>query len=235
MTKQADLAEKQAAEAEDMVRDFQRRLRELSPSKELNRYQLMDDISKYQDRIRQYGLEEELNRVMLDTLNKQIGEAKKRADVQIAQDPVLKDLEKMLVISQERVAAAEKVVAAGQASQNALQDAMEKLTRANIELAQRREQIGASAGAERINDLLKQIDDISLRSTQNEIQAERLQDQITQSTKWLDQSMDYEILMMRLEQAREKLRGSLRRADFFRDYHPEPPVVETIGAELKGR
>ncbi len=231
MAKRANLIQKQAADAEELVRMIQARLQELSPSKELNRYPLMDEISNCRDQIRKNQLEDELNRAMADNLNQQMDEAKKKADIQMAGDSVLKDLETMLVISKERVDAAKQLVASGQASQNALQDAMEKLTRANIELAQRREQIGVSAGAERINELLKRMSDISLQTTRSRIQLERLNQRIAEAEKQLDKSVDYEMLSMRLELAKEKLRESLRRAESMKDNHPEPPLVTPIGAD----
>lgn len=231
MAKRANLIQKQAADAEELVRMIQARLQELSPSKELNRYPLMDEISNCRDQIRKNQLEDELNRAMADNLNQQMEEAKKKADIQMAGDSVLKDLETMLVISKERVDAAKQLVASGQASQNALQDAMEKLTRANIELAQRREQIGVSAGAERINELLKRMSDISLQTTRSRIQLERLNQRIAEAEKQLDKSVDYEMLSMRLELAKEKLRESLRRAESIRDNQPEPPLVTPIGAD----
>jgi chromosome segregation ATPase len=137
----------------------------------------------------------------------------------------------MIAISKERVEAAKQMVAAGQANQNSLQDAMEKLTRANIELAQRREQIGVSAGAERINELLKRMSDISLQATKGQIQLDRLNQRIKEAEKQLDKSVDYELLSMRLELAKEKLRESLRRAESMKDYQPEPPLVTPIGAD----
>ena len=231
MTKRADLAEKQAKDAEAQVRKLQAQMQELSSSKDLNRFQLMDEISTCRDQIRKNQLDDELNRAMVDNLNQQIEEAKKKAEVQMVQDPVMKDLETMLAISKERVDAAKQLVAAGQANQNALQDAMEKLTRANIELAQRKEQIGASAGAERINELLKRMSDISLQTTRSRIQLERLNQRIAEAEKQLDKSVDYEMLSMRLELAKEKLRESLWRAESMKDNHPEPPLVTTIGAD----
>ncbi len=230
MTKRADLAEKQAADAEHQVRALQDKLQNLSPSKELHRESLMEEISTCRDQIRRNQLEDELNRAMADNFNQQMEEAKKKAQMQVAEDPVLRDLEKMLALSKERVDVAEKLIASGQASQNALQDAMEKLTRANIELAQRREQIGVSAGAERINELLKRMSDISLQATKGQIQLDRLKQRIMEAEKQLDKSVDYEMLSMRLELAKEKLRESLRRAETIRDFQPESPVVETIGA-----
>jgi hypothetical protein len=231
MTKRADLVQRQAEDAEQLVRKLQANLQELSPSKELHRESLMEEISTCRDQIRRNQLEDELNRAMADNLNQQMEEAKKKADIQMAGDPVLKDLESMIAISKERVEAAKQMVAAGQANQNSLQDAMEKLTRANIELAQRREQIGVSAGAERINELLKRMSDISLQATKGQIQLDRLNQRIKEAEKQLDKSVDYEMLSMRLELAKEKLRESLRRAESMKDNHPEPPLVTPIGAD----
>jgi hypothetical protein len=231
MTKRADLVQRQAEEAEQLVRKLQASLQELSPSRELHRESLMEEISTCRDQIRRNQLEDELNRAMADNFNQQMEEAKKKADIQMAGDPVLKDLESMIAISKERVEAAKQMVAAGQANQNSLQDAMEKLTRANIELAQRREQIGVSAGAERINELLKRMSDISLQATKGQIQLDRLNQRIKEAEKQLDKSVDYELLSMRLELAKEKLRESLRRAESMKDYQPEPPLVTPIGAD----
>jgi hypothetical protein len=231
MTKRADQVQRQAADAEMQVRKLQANLQELSPSKELHRESLMEEISTCRDQIRRNQLDDELNRAMADNLSQQMEEAKKKADIQMAGDPVLKDLETMLVISKERVDAAKQLVTAGQANQASLQDAMEKLTRANIELSQRREQIGISAGTERINELLKRMSDISLQMTKYRIQLDRLNQRILEAENQLDKSVDYEMLSMRLELAKEKLRESLRRAESIRDSQPEPPVITPIGAD----
>lgn len=230
IAKRMDQVERQAAEAEVEVRKLQEQLRELSSSKALNRDPLMEEISRSEEQIRKFKMEKELNGIQMDRLYQQIEEAKKNTVNQISGDAVLRDLEKMLKIAEERVAVAEKMVAAGQANQNAVQDAMEKLMRANIELAQRRELLGASAGTERINDLLKRISELSLREAQNEIQLKHLNDRIAQSRLWLNQSVDYEILNLRLDLAREKLREALRRAASIRNFQPEPPTVEALGA-----
>ena len=116
MTKRADLAQKQAADAEEMVRDFQRRLQGVVALEGIEPVSINGrnlEISRPDPQVQHGGRVESRD---AGQLNKQIEEAKKRPDVQIAEDPVLKDLETMLVISQERVAAAEKLVAAGQAS-----------------------------------------------------------------------------------------------------------------------
>lgn len=230
MIKRADLARKQADMAENEVRQLQETLRDLSPLGELHRDQMMVEISGNQEKMRQIQLENELNRVMEDNLEQQIKEARTKAEQQIAEDPVMKDLQKLLDISRQRVDATEKMMAAGQSGQNALQDAMEKLTRANIELAQRKEVLGSYVGVQQINDLLQRLNEISVRKVQSEIQLTRLEERIRELRGNLEKAVDCEILSMRLDLAREKLSGALRRADALRDFQPEPPVVETIGA-----
>lgn len=231
MIRRIDLAQKQATIAENEVRQLQETLRDLSSSGELRRDQIMIEISGNQEKMRQIRLDNELNRVMEDNLNLQIEEARKKADQQIAGDPVLKDLQKLLDISRQRVDATEKMMAAGQSGQNALQDAMEKLARANIELAQRKEVLGAYVGVEQINDLLQRLNDISLRKVQSEIQLTQLEQRIRELRGNLEKAVDSEILSLRLDLAREKLSGALRRADYLRDFQPEPPIVEAIGAD----
>ncbi len=231
ITKRADLARNQAAMAENEVRQLQETLRDLSPLGELHRDQILVEISRNQEKIRQIRLDRELNAVMVVNLNQQIKEARDKAERQIAEDPVMKDLQKLLDISRQRVDATEKMMAAGQAGQSTLQDAMEKLARANIELAQRKEVLGAYVGVQQINDLLQRLNEISLRSVQSEIQLTQLDLRIRELRDTLEKAVDYEILSLRLDLAREKLGGALRRADTLSDFQPEPPVVEAIGAD----
>jgi hypothetical protein len=75
------------------------------------------------------------------------------------------------------------------------------------------------------------MSDISLQATKGQIQLQRLKERILEATTQLDKSVDFEMLGMRLELAKEKLRESLRRAESMKDNHPEPPLVTPIGAD----
>ena len=119
-------------------------------------------------------------------IDEQIMRIKKEIDQKIQDDQVSEELRKILDLQVQYLEEIKKLTDVGRASNNEVADAEEKLARARIELARRREQIGASAGTDQLakfsNELAMQAIDMAEKKAMLEIvsnQLDRTEQQLT--------------------------------------------------------
>ena len=80
-----------------------------------------------------------------------------------ANDVVIGELEIIVEISRKRAKTVEKLVEAGKTSADKLENAVEKLARARIELAEQSRRISDSAGGGQLNDFNKDLADLAIQ------------------------------------------------------------------------
>lgn len=181
------------------------------------------------------NLEMELARLQsrMPAIEDQIMRISMEVDEKVRRDEVSEELRKILDMQVKYLEGVKKLVDDGGVSNSELADAEEKIARAKIELARRREQIGSSAGADQLakfsNELATLAIDMAEKKAVLKIvsnQFNRIEQQLTAST-----ALDPKVSQIRL--AVRALEIADRRINELNTLalNVQPPTVSVLGAE----
>jgi chromosome segregation ATPase len=166
-------------------------------------------------------------------IDEQIMRIKKEIDQKIQDDQVSEELRKILALQVQYLEEIKKLTDVGRASNNEVADAEEKLARARIELARRREQIGASAGTDQLakfsNELAMQAIDMAEKKAMLEIvsnQLDRTEQQLTAGDISDPQISRIRMAMQALEVAERRVNELNARL-----VNLQLPTVSVLGGE----
>jgi hypothetical protein len=194
---------------------------------------LLDEKSNLQ--AENQNLEMELARMQsrMPAIEEQIVRIKHEIDRRIQHDQVSEELRSILDMQVKYLEGVKKLVDAGTVSSTELADAEEKLARAKIDLAMRREQIGSSAGADQLakfsSELATLAIDMAEKKAMLEIvsnQLNRIEQQLTASTI-LDPQVSQIRLAIRALEITERRISELNTLAL----NVQPPTVSVLGAE----
>lgn len=202
---QLDFAVRDVQRAEAELRNLQRTLRNILGTYNLERQAILDDTSRSRRELRDTEMELETNEAFVQATSKRIAETEKKMMDKLANDPVLSELQKIIKIHEERIT---KLGNKG-APEPETSEARENLLRARIELAEHREEIRQSAGAELINSLRNQISEVTIQRAQALMRMENFQKQLQEAEHLLEKADDYELVSLKLEIAKQTLEESL--------------------------
>ena len=202
-------ASENTIKAEVELRSLQSRLRDISGSFNLDRKAILENIANLQNELG--GIEKRMKEAdfMVNELSRQIAEASAKIDSALYNDVVLKELETILSSQQKSFDSVNKLVETGAANSSQLFEAEEKLARAKIDIAQRKELIRKSAGGEKIEMLNQRIDDISMRKQQDMIVRETIDQQLGLAQNLLGRVDEYEIVGLKTDVAKEAYQRSI--------------------------
>jgi len=134
------------------------------------------------------NLEMELARAQgrIPAIDVQIIRIKKEIEEKVQNDQISRELRKILDLQIRHLESVKRLAESGRAQPGQVADAEEKVARANIELAKRRDQIGASAGSELLiqftNELATMAIDMAEKKAMLEVvkkQLDQMQQQLT--------------------------------------------------------
>jgi hypothetical protein len=202
-------AEEEAGRTESDLRSELERLREISASRALDRDEILHDIRRLRDSIERMELEQVSEEVTAEATLKRIAEIKDKAEAQIAEDAVTRELQRMLELNIEHLQNARKLVQTGVTSTAELADAEEKLARAKIELARRREELSRTAGGNLLESLNKKLADYSIKTAADKAYLGTYEERLREAEALLNKSGDYELISLRADIAKENLREVL--------------------------
>jgi hypothetical protein len=234
LTRQENAANSEAKRAEDILANYQQELRKLAGSRNLSRAVILTRCDILREKLESAQMELASNELMLKSISEQIAQTKDKLEAQIKEDSVTAELEKMLKILTEQCALAQKLQTEGRASSAEVADVAEKLARARIELAQRREQLNKAAGGDKISVLNNNLADLSLRVTQADAQRKRLDQQLTEAEDLLFSKADtYELLSLKTNLERQNLQQALMwRNTISRQIRLlQEPLVSVLGGQ----
>jgi uncharacterized membrane protein YgcG len=209
LTRQEDIAIEETNRAERKLADYQQELRKLAGSRNLSRTVILSRCDILREKLEATQMNMASDELMLKSISEQIAQTREKLAAQIKEEPVIAELERMLKIQTDRYAAAEQLHALSTASSAEVADALEKVTRARIELAQRREQLNRAAGGDKISSLNNKLADLSLRVTQADAQRRRLEQQLTEAEELLTKADTYELLSLKANLERQNLQQAL--------------------------
>lgn len=204
-----ETAEIEATRTEQDLRDKQNDLRNISGSGILDSDKVLLSIDKLRNDIQEIKMEQALNQISIDATTKQIADIQDKMNKEINKDGISKDLFDLMVLQEKNLKNIEMLFKSGSASDADLASAREKITRARIEWAKRKEQMGKSAGGDLIESLTSQLADYSIKETQNKEKLKSLEQQLAETNDLLLKADDYELLSLKVDIAKENLREVL--------------------------
>jgi hypothetical protein len=231
LRKQADLADEEAARAEHDLSMKQENLRSISGSRILDRDLILGDISDIRNDIQKIEMEQASDQVVVDLTTKQIAEIQAKMRKEIDNDAVTRELRELLSLQQRNFQNVEKLFKNGSASASDLAVAQQKLARARIEIAQRRDQLSKSAGGNQIESLNSGLANYSLSTTQNKIKLEHLVHRLKEAEDLLWKADEYELLSLKIDIAKQNLQETILWRDRMnrKIRMIQPTMVSVIG------
>ncbi|MFZ2146730.1 MAG: hypothetical protein WAV28_05860 [Sedimentisphaerales bacterium] len=230
---QLQLAEQEATQAETDLREKQKTLREISRSRVLDRDKILADIYRLRQDVQAAKMNQASNQVIIDATTRRIADIQDRVKKQLENDSITMELQNIVEMSSKLVVEAEKQVQAGKIPSLQLDELKEKLARARIEIARRREQLSSSVGGNLIESLNKELADRSIQATQDEASLSSLEEQLVEAESLLAIADDYELLSLKADIAKQNLQESIlmrdrtsRQIRFL-----QSPMVSILGGE----
>ena len=230
---QLQLAEQEATSAETDLREKQKTLREISRSRVLDRDSILADIYRLRQNVQTAKMNQASNQVIIDATTKRIADIQAKIKQQLENDSITIDLQSIVEMSGKLVIEAEKQVKEGKISSLQLDELKEKLARARIEIARRREKLSISVGGNLIESLNRELADRSIQATQDGTSIRSLEQQLVEAESLLAKADDYELLSLKADIAKQNLQESIlwrdrtsRQIRFLRS-----PMVSILGGE----
>lgn len=226
-------AELEAERAEAQLLKMQSELREMAGGQNLSRNDVIDRISFLTEKLQQLDMDMASGKALIDETTRRIAKTKERIQQQLTDDTVTTELERILKINEDQLKAIEEKFKAGIASQADATQAMEKLARARIELASRRQDLGKAAGGGLLDSLNGQLENLVLDQARFDAEMESLSRQLSDSEDLAAKADQYELLSLKADIVRKGLQESLVWQDQLdrRMRLLLPPAVSVIGGD----
>ena len=227
------LAEEEVSRTEQQLSDMQERLRSIAGSRILDKDNILNNIMNLRRELQDTKMEQDSDQVIVEAITNKIAETQAKLKEQLAKDEVTSEMQKIIENQRQQVEAAKQLVERGMAGRENLAEAENKLTRARIELAQRREQMGRSAGGDLIESLNRELADRSIQSAQNQVKINALNHQLAEAEELLNRADDYELLSLKADIAKQNLREAIIWRDRIsrQDRLIQSPSVTVFGGE----
>jgi hypothetical protein len=204
-----DLAAQEAARAENELMELQAKLRELSGSGQLFRETVLANISQLSQELRSLKMKQASQSVTIEAITKKIAEVETKATEKLKSDPVTNELQRLLELQVLHFENIKKLVEDRRTSQADLADAEERLARARIELAKRREELTKSTGGDLIASLNNQLSNLSIETAQYEARLSSIDEQLQEARGLLGRADVYELLSMKADIAKQNLQEAI--------------------------
>ena len=233
LNKQLKLADKEAIQVEHQLVAMQAELRAISDSRDLSRYAILRDISSLRQKLQSTNMQRASDETLYEATAKRIAETKDKRKQRADNDSITSELRLMLNVHERGLQEAQKLYDAGNASLANIQDLKEKIVRAKIELAQRREQIINPAGGVEISSLNDELATLSIQTDLAQQEMKILEVQLEEAKGLLKIADKYELLSLKADIVKQNLEETLLwRARLGRNIRSiQPPDVTVIGAE----
>jgi hypothetical protein len=227
------LADEEVARVEQELNTKQRDLLRNFGSRILDRTKILADIENIRKDIQKVEVEQAADQADINETTKQIAKIKDGMQKEADQDTVISELTTLLQLQQLNVANMKKLSDSGDVIIAGFSDAMEKLTRIKIELAQRREQLSKSAGGNLIESLNSALVNCSIKTTQNQAKLKSLEQQLADARLLLNKTDAYELLSLKIDIDKQNLRETILWRDrMSRQVRIiQPPLVSIIGGD----
>jgi hypothetical protein len=233
LNKQLELADKEAIQAEQQLVRLQAELREISGSRDLSRYAILQNISSLRQILQSAKMKRASDEMLYEETAKQIAEEQARRKKLVEDDPITLELQRIVEIQTNSLARIQELVKQKTASSAEVEDVLEKLARARIELAKRREEVSNPPGSLVLSSTNEELASLSTRVALAQQEIDSFEKQLKEAEDLLNIADRYELLSLKADIARQGLEETLLwRARLGRNNRSiQPPDVTVIGAE----
>ncbi len=230
---QADMTDQEAKRAEEQLLKLQSQIRELAGSRNLSNQDILADMQSLREKIRSTEQRMATDEAMAESIVQRIVQTKQQIDKQLAGDTVTEQLNGIMKSTAILLQSAEKQFQAGVVSAADLSDVREKLARARIELIERQEAVTNAAGGSRLESYESKLADMAMEKNLSLAQLDDVKKQLDESQDLLADADTYELLMLKLEIAKQNFQESLLARDRTdRDTRMlQEPKITVIGAQ----
>jgi multidrug resistance efflux pump len=181
------------------------------------------------------NLEMELARLRgrIPAIEEQIVRIKQEIDQKVQGDQVSEELRKILAGQVKYFERVKRLVDDGSVSNSELDDAEEKIARAKIELARRREQIGVSAGTDQLAKFSNELATLTIDMAEKTAMLEIIKNQLDQTEQQLTSSNLSDPQVSRIRMTMQALDIAERRVNELnaRLVNLQIPTVSVLGGE----
>jgi len=231
--KRLNAAEAEARRAEEELLAMQSMLRSIAGGGNLSRNTVLARISGINQNLQALKMQKASNDAMIKQTSKRIAQTGQSVQEQLKADAITTELESIIKLNEEQLAAVQQQVKAGIASAAEIAQPSEKLARAKIELAMRRQELSKSAGGDLLASLNDELASLAIGATQCDAEVQSLQEQLRETEGLVTKADEYELLSLKADIVRQGLQESLLWRDQLgrRKNMLLPPVISVIGGE----
>lgn len=230
---QLKLAEQEVTRAETDLREKQKTLREISRSRVLDRNQILADIYRLRQEVQAARMSQASNQVIIEATTKRISEIQIEITEQLENDSISIEQQKIIDLIGKLLVETERQAKEGTITTSQVNGIKERLARARIEKAQRRESLGKSIGGNLIESLNRELAGRLIQETEDEASLTSLGKQLVEAEALLEKVDDYELLSLKADMAKQSLQESI----LWRDRTSrqirllQSPMVSILGGE----
>jgi len=199
-----DLAERKLAE-------MQTELRTMSASRNLSQGTIRNEIAAMQTELESLRLKQATDAAFRQALLGRIDEVRGKVGQSSMKDPITTELETIVTNRMKQLELSEELVKSRTVSLNTVDAARYDLAKAQIELLQRREELGRKAGNQELEGLTSKLAELSLQTMQTESRVGGLEEGIRRAQALLPDADVYERKSIRLEVAKRDLEAAVVR------------------------
>ncbi len=230
---QLKLADQEATRAETDLSEKQKTLREISRSRVLDHDQILADIYRLRQEVQAARMSQASNQIIIDATTKRISEIKIKITEELENDSISIEIQKIIDLIGKLLVEAERQADAGTITTSQVDEIKERLARARIEKAKRRESLSNSIGGNLIESLNKELADRSIQETEDSASLTSREKQLIEAESLLAKADDYELLSLKSDIAKQSLQESI----LWRDRTSrqirllQSPMVSILGGE----
>ena len=172
-------------------------------------------------------------RARQSAIEMQIAEIEKQIAAKLETDPVTAELQQLIEMHASQLALMERQLQAGRLPAIELADMKEKLTRAKIELAQRHEQLGKSAGGDQLAKYNNELADKTIEFAEKTAALQLLSEQLGQTEQQFMAATMLDPRLSRIRMATRTFEIADQRVNELntRSANLQRPVVSMLGGE----
>ena len=219
--------------ADRKLAEIQTELRAMSASHNLSQGTIGNEIAAMQAELESFRLKQATDAAFRQTLLGRIDEVRGKVDQSSVKDPIATELEKIVANRTQQLQFSEELVKNNTAPLNAVDAARYDLAKAQIDLLQRREELGRKAGNQELDGLTSKLAELSLQTMQTESRMGGIEEGIRRAQALLPDADAYERKSIRVEVAKRALEAAVVRLDRAeqRLRLMEAPSVTVIGGD----
>jgi hypothetical protein len=172
-------------------------------------------------------------RARQSAIEMQIVQIKHQVQTDVRPDPVIAELEQLIAMHTEQLFLMEKQAEAGRLAVNELADVKEKLTRAKIDLAKRRQQMSLPAGSARVEKYNDELADLTIELAEKTAALQIINEQLGQTEQQLTVATMIDPRVSKIRVAMRAFEIADQRVHDLSAHlaNLQPPVVSILGAE----